>query len=86
MKGVKIAELKSHLSHHLREVRAGRAITVLDRQTPVARLVPVGSNDDVVITLPAEGAPTLASIKFPRPVKIKVDAVRILVEDRRKGR
>jgi prevent-host-death family protein len=37
---VGIAELKAHLSEHLRKVRAGRTLTVLDRDTPVARIVP----------------------------------------------
>ena len=30
MKAVKIADLKSHLSRHLRDVRAGGTLTVLD--------------------------------------------------------
>jgi antitoxin (DNA-binding transcriptional repressor) of toxin-antitoxin stability system len=33
--------LKAHLSEHLRAIRKGRTLTVLDRGTPVARLVPV---------------------------------------------
>ena len=38
---VGIAELKSRLSEYLRVVRRGGAVTVFDRDTPVARLVPV---------------------------------------------
>jgi len=86
MKAVKIADLKSHLSQHLRDVRAGNAVTVLDRETPVARLVPLDSGDDVVITKPAKGAARLADIKLPPPTKIKTDVVRLLIEDRRKRR
>jgi antitoxin (DNA-binding transcriptional repressor) of toxin-antitoxin stability system len=41
MKKVGIADLKAHLSAHLRTVRKGRALTVVDRDTPVAHLVPV---------------------------------------------
>ena len=37
---VKITELKARLSAYLRLVRAGGAIIVKDRDTPVARLVP----------------------------------------------
>jgi len=37
---VKIADLKNNLSRHLARVRRGAEITVLDRATPVARLVP----------------------------------------------
>lgn len=40
MTDVRIAELKAHLSEHLRSVRNGDTVTVLDRDTPVARLVP----------------------------------------------
>jgi len=40
MNAVKIADLKNNLSRHLARVRKGGEITVLDRDTPVARLVP----------------------------------------------
>ena len=37
---VKIADLKNNLSRHLARVRRGVEITVVDRDTPVARIVP----------------------------------------------
>jgi prevent-host-death family protein len=40
MQLVKIADLKNNLSRHLARVRRGGQITVMDRDTPVARLVP----------------------------------------------
>ena len=40
MHPVKIADLKNNLSRHLARVRRGGEITVLDRDTPVARIVP----------------------------------------------
>ena len=40
MKPVRIAELKSRPSEYLRAVRRGRTLTVLDRDTPIARIVP----------------------------------------------
>ena len=43
---VGIAELKARLSEHLRAVRKGRTVTVLDRDTPVARIVPYATADD----------------------------------------
>ena len=43
---VRIAELKAHLSDYLRSVRRGNEVIVKDRETPVARIVP----------LPARGA------------------------------
>jgi antitoxin (DNA-binding transcriptional repressor) of toxin-antitoxin stability system len=84
MKTVRIAQLKSRLSHHLRQVRAGETLTVLDRETPVARIVPIDGDDEVVITRPARGAPSFASLKFPTLPKVKVDIVKMLLEDRRR--
>jgi prevent-host-death family protein len=40
MSKVGIADLRAHLSEYLRKVRAGRTLTVFDRQTPIARIVP----------------------------------------------
>jgi prevent-host-death family protein len=40
MQAVKIADLKNNLSRHLARVRRGGELTVLDRDTPVARIVP----------------------------------------------
>lgn len=40
MKQVKIAELKNHLSEHLRAVERGAEIEVTDRDRPIVRLVP----------------------------------------------
>ena len=42
-----ISELKNGLSAYLRRVRAGESVLVLDRKTPVARLVPAGFGADV---------------------------------------
>lgn len=58
MKSVNVAELKNRLSSYLAEVRAGREILVRDRQTPVARIVPVtrdANDDDDLRRLAAEG-------------------------------
>ena len=41
MKKVMIAELRDHLSRYLDHVRGGGRILVLDRETPVAEIVPV---------------------------------------------
>lgn len=42
MNTVKIADLKNNLSRHLWHVREGGEVVVLDRDTPVARIVPFG--------------------------------------------
>ena len=41
MKKVKIAELKDHLSRHLRTVERGMSLEVTDRDRPIARIVPL---------------------------------------------
>jgi prevent-host-death family protein len=41
MKQIKIAELKDHLSEHLRAVERGLEMEVTDRKRPIVRLVPV---------------------------------------------
>jgi antitoxin (DNA-binding transcriptional repressor) of toxin-antitoxin stability system len=84
MKTVNIGQLKSRLSHHLRQVRAGETVTILDRDKPIARIVPIGAGGDIVITKPARSAPSFASISFPKLPKIKVDVVKMLLEDRRR--
>ena len=40
MNQVKIADLKNNLSRHLTRVRQGGELTVVDRDTPIARIVP----------------------------------------------
>lgn len=83
MKAVKIAALKSHLSQHLRDVRSGHVITVMDRTIPIARLVPFDSGDDVTITPPMAGMPSVGKIKLPPASKVEVDVVKVLLADRR---
>lgn len=41
MKRARIAELKRHLSRYLDHVREGGSVLVLDRDRPVARIVPL---------------------------------------------
>lgn len=47
-RSVKIAELKDHLSAHLREVQQGATNEVLDRNTPIARIVPIDDGREVL--------------------------------------
>ena len=37
-----ISEVKNGLSAYLRRVRSGESVLILDRKTPVARIVPLG--------------------------------------------
>lgn len=43
MKRVRIAELKNNLSRYLDHVRAGGSVIVVDREQPVAQIVPLTS-------------------------------------------
>jgi prevent-host-death family protein len=45
-----ISETKNNLSALLDRVRAGESITILDRDRPIARLVPVRDADDAHLT------------------------------------
>jgi prevent-host-death family protein len=80
MSNVRIADLKARLSEHLRSVRNGGTLTVLDRETPVARIVPVASQ-------PLEIRKARRRVRDlmlpPKPAK-RTDSVAVLIEDRRR--
>jgi prevent-host-death family protein len=83
MKQVLISELKSHLSEHLRAVRAGEPLVVMDRKTPIARIVPYDSSPDpIVIRKPKPGAPLMRDIPMPPPIEPKIDIMKYLEEER----
>lgn len=83
MKSVRIADLKARLSEHLRAVRRGETITVLDRDTPVARIAPVRQRATLQMRRPAPGTPRPGRVALPgRPLKLKVDVVDLLLEER----
>src|SRR5688500_19818851 len=66
MKEVRIAELKAKLSEHLRAVRRGHTITVLDRDEPIARIVPYRKDQGGVrIRKPLPGAGRLQDVPLP---------------------
>jgi len=44
---VKIAELKTHLGQYLKLVKSGEEVIILDRQTPVAKIVSFSSRFDL---------------------------------------
>ena len=82
MKNVRIAELKSRLSMYLRAVRGGETIGVLDRETPVARIVPVRERETLAIRKPAPGTPAPNRVRLLKPLKLDLDVVELLVEER----
>lgn len=83
MIGVRVADLKSRLSEHLRKVRAGRTVTVLDRNTPIARIVPYEEEGlSLTVRAPLPGTPSLKQIQLPPPLHLCRDIVASLLEER----
>ena len=82
MTQVRIAELKARLSEYLRRVRRGRSITVLDRDTPIARLVPYVEGDLLRIREPQGLAASIQDVPLPPPLAIEIDVVELLLEER----
>lgn len=82
MKQVRIAELKARLSEYLRAVRRGETIVVLDRETPVAQIVPVRERPALRVRKPAPGTPPPNRVRLPKPAKLDVDVVQLLLEER----
>jgi len=79
---VRIAELKSHLSKYLRTVRGGQTIAVLDRDTPIAQIVPIRERAALKIRKPRVGAPPLRHVRLPGRLKTTIDVVDLLLEER----
>ena len=87
MSEVRIADLKSHLSEHLRKVRGGRSLTILDRDTPIARIVPWKAGDGPLrLRPPLRGAPNLQRVPLPPPLGLRGDVVKLLMEERQGDR
>jgi prevent-host-death family protein len=82
MKQVRIAELKARLSEYLRIVRGGESVAVLDRETPVAHIVPVRDRSTLHIRKPAPGTPAPNRVPLPQAAKLNVDVVQLLLEER----
>ena len=82
MTRVKVSELKARLSAYLAEVRAGGEVLVCDRDTPVARIVPVNDVDDLSI-IPASSPPSSLKKMTGVQPKAPVDVDRLLSELRR---
>jgi len=80
MSDVRIADLKSRLSEHLRAVRNGNTLTVFDRDTPVARIVPYSVQPLEI----RKANRRLRDLKLPRKPAKRTDSVALVIEDRRR--
>lgn len=96
MNKAKISELRDRLSYYLRKVRQGESVEVVDRNVPVARLVPVRPASDHADSLlarlrsaglvkvgPMKGIEEILSRK---PSGQSSGVLNALVEERRQGR
>jgi prevent-host-death family protein len=80
MSDIRIADLKARLSEHLRAVRNGGTVTVFDRDTPVARIVPYAAQPLEI----RKARRRLRDLKLPPKPSKRTDSVALLVEDRRR--
>jgi antitoxin (DNA-binding transcriptional repressor) of toxin-antitoxin stability system len=76
---VGVADLKAHLSGHLRKVRGGRTLTVLDRDTPIARIVPYDAERSLEVRR-ATRRPS--DLNLPAPPAAPTDSLSVLLQDR----
>jgi prevent-host-death family protein len=81
MKTVRIAELKSQLSRHLRAVERGEEILVTDRDRPIARIVSVSRPALQVTEAPV--SPRALRRRRTRPAAWAADSLALLLQDRR---
>ena len=83
-KTVRVAELKARLSEFLRAARAGHPVTVCDRDTPIAKLVPYESErEPLTIRKPIRA---LRDVVLPAPLGRTIDSLAALLEERQSSR
>lgn len=81
---VRIAELKARLSEHLLKVRNGRHLTILDRNTPIARILPYAPEAGRLKS--RKPTRTAGDVSFLPPLSEKTNSLLALREERKKGR
>lgn len=75
MNSVNIADLKNNLSRYLARVREGAELTVLDRETPVARILPFAPRP---VATAKSGAATSAEREAVRAHLVELQRLGIL--------
>lgn len=83
MKKITIAHLRARLSKHLRQVRRGETYTVMDRDTPIARLLPYPAEAEPLrVRKPLRRVPIMQEVRLPPSLKTDVDPVALFLEER----
>lgn len=82
MTKVKIAELRDHLSEHLRAVEQGGEVVVTDRDRPIARIVPfTRSRKKIRIKKATKSFKEVRNRRYP-PANWKISSTELLLEER----
>jgi antitoxin (DNA-binding transcriptional repressor) of toxin-antitoxin stability system len=91
-KAVGVRELKTHLSHYLRDVKAGITVTITEHGRPVAEIratpAPVDSDEEALQRMAAKGLVTLpkpgAKLRPHTPIRLPdgVSASALIIEER----
>jgi prevent-host-death family protein len=82
MKRVKIAELKDHLSEHLRAVERGAEIVVTDRDRPIAIVVPMPATAPRAMLRPPLPGWEEARDRHRQRANWAIDSLALLLEER----
>ena len=80
MRRVRVSELKSQLSKHLRAVEGGESIEVLDRARPIARVVPATASELEIV--PAARKFTEVRSRRIAPLDLKTSSLQALKAER----
>jgi prevent-host-death family protein len=83
--GVGVAELKARLSAYLRRARRGEVVTVYDRDTPIARLIPYEGAAQLSLSV-RKATVGLRDVKLPPPLERDIGSLAALAEERQAGR
>lgn len=83
METISISNLKTHLSATLKEVVNGIRYVVMDREHPVAELIPYSKKSRLVVQAPVSKT---KKVKNTFKGKVKLDPVEYALQDRRGGR
>lgn len=77
-----IANLKARLSYYLNLVKRGEEVLVLDRKTPIAKILASPKSVSDFKVIPAKASPEQFLRLKTRPLRHKIDVVADLREDR----
>ncbi len=81
---VQIAEFKSPLSQYLKTVRDGHPLVLLNRDIPVATVLPY--LPEPVRLLIRNPTRTIKKVHLPQPLSLSVDSLPLLLAERQENR